>query len=235
MIIALATKNPCYKKGTKMTPKGLLLHSTGANNPYLKRYVDAPEEVGVNKYNNTWNSEDASVCVHGFIGYDINGDVKAAQTLPFNMACWGCGRGSKGSYNYDPTGHIQFEICEDGLDNELYFKQCWQVAVETFADLCLEYGFDPLTQITSHYEAHAKGYASNHADPRHWFSKFGVTMDDFREDVKELLDKWKNEDFTEDGGKLYKVQTGAFKNRANAEKLLAKLKAAGFEGFIKVE
>lgn len=36
-------------------------------------------------------------------------------------------------------------------------------------------------------------------------------------------------------GKLYKVQVGAFKNKSNAEALLAKLKKAGFDGFIKLE
>ena len=33
------TNNECYKKGVKIQVKGLMLHSTGANNPYLKRYV----------------------------------------------------------------------------------------------------------------------------------------------------------------------------------------------------
>ena len=33
--------------------------------------------------------------------------------------------------------------------------------------------------------------------------------------------------------KLYRVQVGAFSKRENAEKLLARLKAAGFEGFIR--
>lgn len=36
-------------------------------------------------------------------------------------------------------------------------------------------------------------------------------------------------------GKLYKVQVGAFKSRANAEALLKQLKQAGFDGFIKLE
>ena len=34
--------------------------------------------------------------------------------------------------------------------------------------------------------------------------------------------------------KWYKVQVGAFKNRAGAEKLLADLKAKGYDGFIVV-
>lgn len=35
------------------------------------------------------------------------------------------------------------------------------------------------------------------------------------------------------GTTLYRVQVGAFSNKANAEALLTKLKAAGFDGFIK--
>lgn len=38
---------------------------------------------------------------------------------------------------------------------------------------------------------------------------------------------------TEDSGKLYRVQVGAFKSKTNAENLLNKLKAAGFDGYIK--
>ena len=34
------TKNPCYKEGRKIKPKGIMVHSTGANNPNLKRYVE---------------------------------------------------------------------------------------------------------------------------------------------------------------------------------------------------
>ena len=35
----ILTKNNCYKKGQKINPKGIVVHSTGANNPNLKRYV----------------------------------------------------------------------------------------------------------------------------------------------------------------------------------------------------
>ena len=33
------TNNACYKAGRKIAPKGIMVHSTGANNPWLKRYV----------------------------------------------------------------------------------------------------------------------------------------------------------------------------------------------------
>jgi len=37
------------------------------------------------------------------------------------------------------------------------------------------------------------------------------------------------------GDRLYRVQAGAFKEKSNAEELVAKLKAAGFESFIKYD
>lgn len=33
------TENACYKAGKKITVKGIMVHSTGANNPNLRRYV----------------------------------------------------------------------------------------------------------------------------------------------------------------------------------------------------
>ena len=35
----ILTNNACYKANQKITVKGIMVHSTGANNPYLKRYV----------------------------------------------------------------------------------------------------------------------------------------------------------------------------------------------------
>ena len=33
------SNNACYKAGRKIKPKGIMVHSTGANNPNIKRYV----------------------------------------------------------------------------------------------------------------------------------------------------------------------------------------------------
>jgi toxin secretion/phage lysis holin len=53
----LLTNNDCYKAGKTITPKGIMVHSTGANNPNLKRYV-GPDDglLGVNQYGNHWNT-----------------------------------------------------------------------------------------------------------------------------------------------------------------------------------
>ena len=237
IITAYATKNDCYKKAQKMTPKGIVVHSTGANNPNLKRYVDAPEEVGVNRSGNHWNNPvsvmERSVCVHSFIGYDKNNKVKVANILPYNYCCWGVGSGSKGSYNYNPA-YIQFEMCEDGLTDKTYFAAVRDVAIEYCVYLCKKFNL-PVENIVSHKEAHALGYGSNHGDPDNWWSKHGYTMDMFRAAVKAKLNTQQETTpppTPTESKTLYRVQTGAFSKKANADALAAKLKAAGFDTYI---
>lgn len=240
IITAYATKNDCYKKAQKMTPAGIVVHSTGANNPYLKRYVDAPDEVGVNAYGNHWNNPASvmgrSVCVHSFIGYDKNKVVKVANILPYNYCCWGVGSGSKGSYNYSPA-YIQFEMCEDGLTDKAYMEAVYKVAVEYCVYLCKKFNLS-VNNIVSHKEAHALGYGSNHGDPNNWWDRYGRTMNDFRAAVKAGLEKDSAADVkpASDSGAtaktLYRVQTGAFSKKANATALAEKLKKAGFDTYI---
>lgn len=183
---AYQTKNPCYNSGDTMTPKGIVVHSTGANNPNVKRYVDFPAELGVNKYGNHWN-RNVKKMVHAFIGKNKDGEVVVVQTLPYNRPAWGVGKGKKGSYNYNPTGHIQFEMCEGGSTARAYFDDVIESAVEYCAELCKAYNLSPDT-IVGHCEAYKAGYASNHSDPVSWMKKFGMTMDDFRDRVREKLE-----------------------------------------------
>jgi len=180
------SKNPCYKKAQKATQKGILVHSTGAVNRELRRYVDAPEYLGENQYNNHWNKSDANKCVHAFIGYDKDKNVVVAQTLPYEYACWGCGKGDKGSYNRDPVAHIQFEICEGSKTDAEYYAKVIEVAEEYCVHLCKLFGWSA-DQITSHREAHEAGYASNHGDPQSYMKNFGDNIDKFRSRVAARL------------------------------------------------
>ena len=189
LFTAYATKNDCYKKAQKMShgkPVGVVVHSTGKNNPNLKRYVYAPVEVGKNIYGNHWNRAGVNKCVHAFIGYDKNKAVAVANILPYDVCCWGCGKGAKGSYNYNPA-YVQFEICEDGLKDGVYFNAAFTAAIEYCAYLCKRFDI-PVTKIVSHKEAHKKGYASNHGDVDHWLAKFGKDMAWFRKQVKNLIE-----------------------------------------------
>lgn len=184
----LLTKNPCYGAYQKMIPKGIVVHSTGANNPYIKRYVQPDDGIiGKNIYGNDWNNPNEDVCVHGFIGKDKFDRVKFYQTLPFDICCWGVGGGRNGSYNYDPA-YIQFEMCEDDLRDKSYCKTSYDKAVEVCAYLCRKYGISA-DNIVSHREAYLKGYGSDHWDPTNWWDKFGYTMSGFRKAVKKKLRK----------------------------------------------
>ena len=177
------TENACYKAGRKITVKGIMVHSTGANNPWLKRYV-GPDDglLGKNQYNNHWNTHHPGgreVCVHGFIGKLADGSIATYQTLPWDHRGWHAG----GSAN---NTHIGFEICEDGLTDATYFAKVYKEAVELCVYLCKQ--FDLTEQnIICHSEGYRKGVASNHGDVMHWFPKHGKSMDTFRADVKNLL------------------------------------------------
>ena len=178
------TNNPCYQAGKKITPSGIVVHSTGANNPYLKRYVGPDDGIlGKNQYNNHWNKSDATKCVHAWIGKVADGSLMVYQTLPWDYRCWGVGSGKQGSFN---NSHIQFEICEDGLEDEQYYKEAFDLAIRLSAFLCAKFGIKT-ENIVGHYEAHAAGYGSNHGDPRGWQKKFGGSMDQFRASVAALL------------------------------------------------
>lgn len=185
------TENACYKAGRQIKVQGIMVHSTGANNPYLKRYVGPDDgKLGKNKYNNHWNQPmDRQFCVHGFIGKLQDGTIATYQTLPWDHRGWH----ARGAAN---NTHTNFEICEDGLNGERYLKAVWKEAAELYAYLCKLYKLHPVKDgvIIGHYEGHQRGLASNHNDPIHWFSRFGKSMDGFRRDVKALMGTAGNEE-----------------------------------------
>ena len=190
------TKNDCYKAGRTIIPKGIMVHSTGANNPNLRRYV-GPDDglLGRNTSGNHWNNPKpggSQVCVHAFIGKLKDGSIATYQTLPWNFRGWHAG----GSAN---DTHIGFEICEpaghtyrggtmvgyDAGKNRSYFDAVYRSAVELTAMLCAAYRLDPLADgvVICHSEGYQRGIASNHSDVMQWFPKHGKSMDIFRKDV----------------------------------------------------
>lgn len=172
------TENACYKAGRKITVKGIMVHSTGANNPWLKRYVGPDDgKLGKSQYNNHWNREmDREVCVHGFIGKLADGTVATYQTLPWDYRGWHAGGAANNT-------HIGFEICEDGFSDSSYFSAVYKEAVELCVYICKLYGLTE-KNIICHSEGYKQGIASNHGDVMHWFPKHGKSMDTFRADVK---------------------------------------------------
>ena len=200
----MMTNSTCYKGTRKMEVKGILWHSTGANNPNLKRYVQPSSSdpnynqlmnmLGKNTYGNDWNHIAVQAGLNAWIGKLADGSVTSIQTMPWDFRPWGCGSGQKGSCN---NGWIQFEICEDGLTDENYFNKVYKEACELTAYLCELYDIDPhgtvnmngvnVPTILCHADSCKLGLGSNHGDVLHWFPKFGKNMNSVRNDVAALM------------------------------------------------
>ena len=200
----MMTQSTCYKGTSTMTVKGVLWHSTGANNPNLRRYVQPDDNaanraellalLGTNGNRNDWNHINRQAGLNCWIGKLADGTVTTVQTMPWNYRPWGCGSGNKGSCN---NGWIQFEICEDGLNDATYFNKVYKEACEITAYLCKIFNIDPngtvnmngvsVPTILCHADSHALGLGSNHGDVNHWFPKFGKSMATARADVAALM------------------------------------------------
>lgn len=223
------TKNQCYQVGKSFTPKGLMLHSVGCNQPSAL--------VFANSFN-TFQPNGRQICVHGVI--DAN-HGEALQLLPWEMRGWHGGGTSNDT-------HIGVEMCEPACikytqgaaftcsDLTTARKNCetaYNSAVELFAYLCKKFGFDPLADdvIVSHCEGHRRGIASNHGDPEHLWNGLGMayTMDGFRRDVAAAMGA-ADKPF---GTEKYYVQVGAFASEENARGYLEKVKKDYPDAFIK--
>lgn len=203
-LVCMQTQSTCYKETSKMAVKGVLWHSTGANNTTIKRYVQPSDndpnkaellaKIGQNQYRNDWNHVATQAGLNAWIGTLADGSVATVQTMPWDYRPWGCGSGGRGSCN---NGWIQFEICEDGLTNKNYFDKVYQEACELTAYLCKLYNLNPkgsvslngvtVPVILCHQDSARLGLGSNHSDVYHWFNRYGKTMDNVRDDVAALM------------------------------------------------
>lgn len=182
----IATQNPCYKAGRTITPKGGMLHSVGCPQPDPLVFV------------RNWALSSAEVCVHAVVGKD----KVVYQILPWNRRAWHCGSGSKGSGNNtlisiemtEPasikyTGGANWIETGNGANTKAHVLATYANAVEFFAFICDKYGFnsEDSNVLMSHHEGNAKGIASNHGDVEHIWNKFGLSMNQFRKDVKKAM------------------------------------------------
>lgn len=182
IIESILTNNDCYRANRKINIKGLMIHSVGCSQPNASVFI------------NQWNKTNVEKCVHAF----IQPDGKVYQTLPWDMRGWHCG----GSGN---NTHIGVEMTEPATirytggsswtdlnptETKKHVLATYQVAVKLFAYLCTEFKLNPLQDgvIISHHEGNMRGIASNHADVEHIWKKFGLTMEQFRKDIKETMD-----------------------------------------------
>jgi hypothetical protein len=183
LIQRILTKSGCYRAGKKIAVKGLMIHSVGCPQPKASAFI------------NNWDKADAGACVHAII--EPGGDVY--QLLPWDYRGWHCGGDANGTHigveMTEPatiryTGGANWTETGDGSSTKNHVLAAYKYAVELFAYLCRMYNLDPLADgvIISHSEGHKRGIASNHGDVEHIWKKFGLTMAQFRKDIRAAMD-----------------------------------------------
>ena len=184
------TESGCYKAGKRITVKGLMIHSVGCPQPKADVFMK------------NWNRADANACVHAIVEPD--GDVY--QLLPWEHRGWHCGGGANNTHigveMTEPstiryTGGANWTETGNGENTKNHVLAAYKYAVELFAFLCHQFGLDPMADgvVISHSEGCRRGVASNHGDVEHLWSKFGLTMAQFRKDIKAAMEGSTAEDF----------------------------------------
>ena len=181
IIQSFITNNDNFRANRQIVVRGLMVHSVGTPQPdpeVFVRVFNVPRPNG------------RQVGVHAFVG----DDGRVFQTLPWTHRAWHCG----GSGN---DTHIGIELTEPNTirytggarftDNNPqhtkdFVRRTYDVAVRLFAHLCKEFNLNPLADgvILSHAEGHRRGIAGNHGDVEHLWHHVGLTMDQFRLDIK---------------------------------------------------
>lgn len=182
------SKNRCYKNGVKRTPIGIQIHSIGTAQGTAKAVVDY------------WNSPSVSAATTYICDADVAG--RAYQMLPEEYYSWADG-------GYGNRNLITIEIAESDwmrytsganytVTNDKLFREDilrgYDTAVLLCADICKRYGWDPMKKlpsglylISSHDEGRIAGLSTSHVDPSHIWPRFNLSMNTFRQAVKNAL------------------------------------------------
>lgn len=219
------TRNRCYQQAVKRNPIGIQIHTIGTAQGTAKAVCDY------------WDSPNVSALVHYICDADTPG--KVYHTLPDNYYAWADG-------GYGNRNLITIEICESDfmkytgganyyVTDQKKFEddifRGYDTAVLLCAKICTEHKWDPMTKlpsglylISSHYEGNKAGLSTNHVDPTHVWGNVGLSMDTFRQAVKNAMKG--DISSTGDEVKYYRVrktwadsasQLGAYESLENAK------------------
>lgn len=125
-------------------------------------------------------------------------DGRAYQVLPWNHRAWHAGSPANDMFISieltEPSTIAYTGIAANYIDNnptetKAFVVEVYNHSVQFAAYICKKYGFNPLdsTQLLSHREGARRGWATNHADVEHLWSKYGLSMNQFRIDVNKAL------------------------------------------------
>lgn len=193
MEVRYATQNGAYRAGrTISNHQGCVNHSVGCAQPKADVFFNS-----MNKTSAQWG-------VNAILGDFHTGEGRILVALDLKARPWGCGAGSKGSWN---NTKIQWEVCEpaghtyaggtmiayDVEKNQGYFDRMWKMLVAWNVYCAVKLGY-PVSGISDHAESYRAGYGSNHSDMGQWLPKHGKSMDALRAEVQAILENEEDEE-----------------------------------------
>lgn len=208
-IVGMNVKNArTYGKGN--TRKKLVVHQTGNTGVGANAKMHTKLQANLNPRQASWHIQ--------------SDDKEIIQSFEFDYRCWHASTGK--SANGGNMVGIAWEICINRDGN--YIKSL-EVAVEGIAQVMKSEGI-PMSGLVRHYDEDPK---KKNCPAQLIASKDGVSWSDFKKMVQARLnDSGAPIQSVKGETNLYKVQTGAFTNKKNAEDLARKLKSDGYATFI---
>jgi len=137
-------------------------------------------------------------------------DKEVVQGIPENRNAWHSGDGANGKGNREG---VAIEICYS-MSGGSRFTQAEQNAVELIVSILKKYNWI-VNKVNQHQDYNGK-YCPHRTLDMGW--------DRFIKMIEAKMNS-----------KLYRVQVGAFANKANADKLCNELKSKGYSAFVKTE
>ncbi|MEE3459855.1 MAG: N-acetylmuramoyl-L-alanine amidase [Candidatus Faecousia sp.] len=250
IVEAFATKSPCWKKN--LVQQGLNPGNIDADANYQAFYNCDPDFVihslgcaraSAEIQSERWNSASNTSAIAHF-AVDAN-DGSAWQNLRLDMYGWHAGQ--EGNRRF-----IGIELCEsdairyrgasdrfdilDAATAKRHADTAYEGGVGLLAYLCTLRGKDPMKAIISHNEWNRQRGVAGHTDPDHFWQQLGLpyTMDSFRADVAAKMRAAGSGDDSAAAGELYRIQVGAFRNRAYAEAYLQQVQQHFPQAYMKI-
>jgi N-acetylmuramoyl-L-alanine amidase len=166
-------------------------------------------------------------------------DDSITQTVPDNYVAWHCGAKIYKHAYCRNTNSIGVEICDDVRNGVIYpSEKTIENALDLVKALMQKYSV-PHENVIRHYDVTGKlcpaYWCGTKEKDAKWLSAFWERLTAQNNSVSTNTTKEEKPGSAASGGVLYRVQVGAYSNKANAERQLARIKNAGFaDAFIAV-
>lgn len=228
MEVCYATSNGAYTAGRKITPGGCVNHSVGCAQPSADVFFRL-----MNKSSAGWG-------VNAILGDFHKGEGRILVALPLDARPWGCGAGSKGSWN---NTRIQWETCEPaghtyaggtmiGYDvekNQEYFDRMWKMLVAWNVYIAEKFQY-PASCIADHAESYKAGMGSNHSDMGQWLPKHGKSMAALRAEVSAIMAGETNSESEDDDDMVRYKRLSEIPESCNFRNIVDLIMSAGIMG-----